>query len=543
MRTLAAQQNIVGRGTWLDLTALRIIEREQSLGRKPKVIRTESGLGASGIPHIGNMSDAVRAYGVSLALEEQGEKTEFIAFADDLDGLRKVPAGLPEWLREHLGRPVTSIPDPLGNCHGSYGEHMSWLLLEALDRVGIKYTAWSAREAYKLPEFIEQLRKILSSAKRVGEIVLDEVEQEKFTEVLPYFPICEKCGRVYTTKAYAFDEKNLRVAYTCDGEMQVQDESIKGCGHKGEVDIRSGQGKLSWKAEFAMRWAALQINFEAYGKELIDSVRVNDRICEEVLGYPAPYHITFEHFLDRGGRKLAKSTGNILAPQVWLRYGSPQTLLLLMFKRIVGARTLSVDDVPVYMTELDQLEDAYFERKTPEDAREVAKLRGLYEYCWLLKPPKEPEAHVPYNLLVYLAKVAPTQAAEEYIAGKLREYGYLKGEFTNGLRERVQYARNWAEDFEEIQESKIILNEPHRSAIQELITIIRKESDETILQNSVFEVAKRHGIQPADFFRMLYLILLGAPKGPRLGPYIKAMGMENVEKALERALQPSQEDK
>ncbi|MEM2079822.1 MAG: lysine--tRNA ligase, partial [Nitrososphaerota archaeon] len=115
---------IIGKGTWLDKVASKIIERELSLGRDTSMIRTESGLGASGIPHVGSLSDAVRAYGVTLALRNLGYNSETVAFADDMDGLRRVPSDMPSWLQEHLLKPVSHIPDPFG-CHNSYGEHMS----------------------------------------------------------------------------------------------------------------------------------------------------------------------------------------------------------------------------------------------------------------------------------------------------------------------------------------------------------------------------------------------------------------------------------
>jgi len=207
-----------------------------------------------------------------------------------------------------------------------------------------------------------------------------------------------------------------------------------------------------------------------------------------------------------------------------------------MLKRIVGARTLSVDDVPTYMMELDNLEDIYFGKKTIKDDYERAELRGLYEYVWRLKPPQQPETHVPYNLLVYLAKVAPKGKEKEYVLAKLEEYSYVHGKESSGIDTRLGYAQNWAEDFAEISEHTSTLAGAEADAVRELTAIIRGQVSADILQNSIFEVAKRHGIDPPEFFKILYGILIGSPKGPRLGPYIEAMGRENVADALERAL-------
>ena len=288
---------LIGLGTWYDKMASKIVERERRLGRSLDPVRTEMGIAASGLPHIGNVSDAARSFAVTLALREQGFNSELIAFADDKDGLRKVPAGLPKSLEKHVGQPVTDIPDIYG-CHGSYGEHMTLLLREALDDCGIEYRFMSGAEVYRTGLFNVEIKTILLNAKKIGEIVKEEVGQEKFLEALPYFAVCENCGRIYTTKATEFLANEDKVLYICEG-MEVKGRWLEGCGHKGEVDYRKGEGKLSWKGEFAVRWKALDIRFEAFGKEVADSVRVNDRICREVLGWEPPVHARYELFLDK----------------------------------------------------------------------------------------------------------------------------------------------------------------------------------------------------------------------------------------------------
>jgi lysyl-tRNA synthetase class 1 len=526
-------EKIIGHGTWYDKTADEIIERERRLGRRLDLIRTESGLGASGFPHIGSFADCARSYAVTLALQEQGVKSEYIAFADDLDGLRKVPAGLPKSLSKYLGYPVTSIPDIYG-CHDSFGEHMTSLLLESLDQSGIKYTFMSAKNSYEKGLFNKEIKIILMNAQRVGEIVQEEVGQEKFVEVLPYFPICANCGRIYTTKAHTFLPEENKVLYSCEG-MEVKGKWLEGCGQKGEVDIRKGEGKLGWKVEFAARWKALDIRFEPYGKDIADSVRVNDRICREIFGWSPPTHARYEMYLDKSGKKISKSAGNVFTPQVWFSYGSPQSLLLLTLKRFVGARNLSVTDIPQYMNELDELEDIYFGKKRVSDKKEHAKLSGLYKYCLLFDVPSKPGDHVPYNLLTFLAKMALEGSETDFIMGKLRDYGYGKAGLSDDLKRRIGYALNWSKDLTEIKEKAVKLNETEKTAVKELIQALHTEADEEEIQSAVFNIARNSGIKPRKFFRTLYKILLGVPQGPRLGPYILAMGKENVIDALKRA--------
>jgi lysyl-tRNA synthetase class 1 len=529
-------EKIVGHGTWYDMMAQKVIDRERKLDRSLDNVRTEMGLGASGFPHIGSLGDAARSYAVTLALKEMGFHSELVAFCDDKDGLRKVPAGLPKSLEKYLGFPVSSIPDPF-KCHESFGRHMSSLLLDALDKCGIKYHYMSAKEVYEKGLLREEIRTILLNAKKVGEIVKEEVGQERYTEVLPYFPVCEKCGRIYTTKALKFEPETDKVLYKCEG-LEIRGKLIEGCGHQGEANVVRGEGKLTWKGEFAARWKAFDIRFEAYGKDIADSVRINDRICREILCYEPPSHARYEMFLDKGGRKISKSSGNVFTPQIWFQYGSPQSLLLLMLKRFVGTRTLDVSDIPIYMNELDYLEDVYFGKKQVKDSKQLVKLRGLYEYSWVMKPPIKPSAHVPYNLLAFLAKMAPKDCASEYIAEKLQSYGYLqKGQTVDvGLGRRIEYAFNWVRDFEEIKETSVNLRNEEKKAISALIKVLEAEDEPDRIQNAIFNVAKSNSLQPRDFFKVLYTILMGAPQGPRLGPYVLAMGKQNVIAALQRAL-------
>jgi len=530
-------EKIIGHGTWYDKTAAKIVERERKLGRSLDLIRTEMGVSASGIPHVGNLSDAIRSYAVTIALQAQNYRSELVAFADDKDGLRKVPPGMPKTLSKCLGFPVSSIPDP-DKCHRSFGEHATSLMLEAFEKCGVKCTFMSASDVYKRGLLHHEIKTILLNARRVGEIIKEEVGQEKFEEAFPYFAICGNCGRIYTTKAYDFLPKEDKILYACEG-MEIKGQWFKGCGHKGEVDITKAEGKLVWKVEFAARWKALDIRFEAYGKDIADSVRVNDRICREILEWSPPYHAQYELFLAKGGKRFSKSAGVVLTAQDWFRYGSSKSLVLLMLKRFVGARSISVLDIPAYMNEYDELEDIYFGHKKIENKKELAKLKGLYEYLWWLKPPRKPNIHVPYNLLAYLVKVAPKGSETEYVTEKLREYGYMhEKEAPPSLKERIEYTLNWNRDFMEIKETTIELSMRERNAIKELTQTLQTETEADQIQGVIFSIARKHGIQPSQFFKTLYTILLGTPSGPRLGPYVIAMGRQNVIDAFKRTINP-----
>ena len=527
------QVSIIGRGTWLDKVAHETIEREKKLERNLSLVRVESGLGASGIPHIGSVGDAIRSYGVKLALENLGYKSELIAYSDDFDGLRKVPAGFPSWLKDYISHPVSRIPDPF-DCHSSYAEHVGSLLRDSLNRVGIQYTFQSGSEAYKSGALNEQIRKILSHSKSIGKKINELVGQSKYESALPYTPVCKNCERIYVTQALSYSPAKDTVHYKCAG-TKLGDKMVEGCGYEGDAKISEGHGKLMWKVEFAARWAAFDIRFEAYGKELTDSVKINDWVAEKVLGYPPPYHARYELFQDKSGRKISKSVGNLVTPLEWLEFASPDSLRLLMYKRIIGARSVSLEDIPVYMDDFDDLEEYYFSKKRDPNQMKDARLRGLYEYAMLLNPPKTKGVHIPYRLLAQLASVAPASAMEEFVVKRLMSYGMITTT-SDDLKIRIRWAGKWAQRGERPPARMPELSPAAGRAVEDFARALMKARDADEVQNLAFDSAKKNGLKPGDFFPAVYSILLGSDRGPRLGPYVMDAGQVSVSKALLEAV-------
>lgn len=536
------EQIVIGKGTWIDKVADILIKREKKLGRNLDLIRVESGLGASGIPHIGSMGDAVRAYGIALALQNFGFKSELIAYSDDMDGLRKIPHGLPEWLQDHIAKPVSSIPDPFGGCHTSYGAHMSSLLLDGLDKAGIKYRFQSGMEAYKQGLLVKQIDTILKNSGKLGQKIAEFVGQDKYIEVLPYFPVCQNCGRLYTAVAQKYLPDEMKVAYACSGG-RIGKEDIKGCGHIGEADISKGEGKLAWKVEFAARWQAFDIRFEAYGKDIMDSVRVNDWVADEILGYSHPLHVKYEMFLDKSGKKISKSAGNVLTPQMWLRYGTPESILLLLFKRITGTRHVGLDDVPALMDEYDYYEDVYFGKIKEDNPAKLTKTKGIYEYINKLSPPKLPGPHVLYRFIAQQASIfPPSDDRDEKVFNRLVKYGMVKNK-TDSIMRKIRLASNWADDNRQDEKFEVQLSGSQRKAVQELIEVIRpfaglSDSGDNAknLQSKVFDVARNNGMEPKEFFTLLYRMFLNADRGPRIGNYFLDLGVERATAVLQRYL-------
>ena len=514
----------IGRGTWIDKLADELLQREKKLGRKTDLIRVESGLGASGIPHIGSLGDAVRAYGVKLALENFGYKSELIAYSDDLDGLRKIPEGLPESLKEHLGKPVSFIPDPFG-CHDSYGLHMSSLLLDGLDKLGIEYKFQRGVDTYRNGLLKDQIHTILTNSKKIGEKIAEMVGQEKYQETLPYFPVCANCGKLYTAMAYEYLPDEKKIKYKCS-DTTIGSRPLHGCGHDGIADITKDLGKLPWKVEFAARWQAFDIRFEAYGKDIMDSVKVNDWVAEEILNFPPPTHVKYEMFLDKGGKKISKSLGNVLTSQAWLRYGTPKTILLLLYKRITGAREVGIDDIPALMDEYNELENIYFGKIKLDNETKVIRSKGLYEYVNLLNPPKIQKPYVNYRLLIQLSKIFRENRIA-LVTKKLMEYGTIK-EPSQEIEEIIALAGNYADDYDNPTRVEIQLDTITKDSLAKLHSILSSEEEPTDLQNTIYQIAKDKGMQPKDLFKTLYQIILASDRGPKIGPLIIDIGRKKV---------------
>jgi len=523
-----SKQNIIGKGIWIDKLTHELIEREKTLGRRTDFIKVESGLGASGIPHIGSLGDAVRAYGVKLALENFGYKSELIAYSDDLDGLRKIPEGFPDSLEEHLAKPVSLIPDPF-DCHDSYGMHMSNLLLEGLDKLNIKYDFKRAKDTYQNGLLKEQIHTILINSEKIGNKIAEFVGQEKFQKYLPYFPVCADCDRLYTAESYEYISDEKKIKYKCK-DVEIGSKKIKGCGNEGIADITKDLGKLAWKVEFAARWQAFDVRFEAYGKDIMDSVKINDWVSDEILKFPHPHHVRYEMFLDKGGKKISKSLGNVVTAQKWLKFGTPRTILLLLYKRITGAREVGFEDIPSLMDEDSELENIFFKKVKLDNEAKTIKSKGLYEYTNLLNPPKNPSTHISYRLLVELCKIFKEKRTERVIK-KLIDYGVIKNSDSQ-VEKLIELAGNYADEFGQPEKINIQLDDTTKKALKQLADCLSSDKEPDDLQNTIYQISKENSIQPKEFFKTLYQIILATNRGPKIGPFITDIGRKKISKTL-----------
>ena len=313
-------------------------------------------------------------------------------------------------------------------------------------------------------------------------------------------------------------------------DAEIGSKIIKGCGHSGEADITKDLGKLAWKVEFAARWSAFNIRFEAYGKDIMDSVKVNDWVSDEILNFPHPHHIKYEMFLDKGGKKISKSLGNVVTSQKWLEFGTPKSILLLLYKRITGARELGFEDIPSLMDEYDDLEKIYFGKIKIDNEAKLVKSKGLYEYVNLLNPPTQIQPYVSYRLLLELCKIFKEDRINR-VNKKLVDYHAIK-ETSADIDNLIILAGNFADEFDISEKIEIEIDSTTKKALSELTSLLSDDKEIEDIQNTIYQIAKGSDIEPRDFFKILYQIILSTTKGPKIGPFIMDIGRKNVAEKL-----------
>ena len=386
LRALAEQSN-----AWPFEEAKKIVAR---LKAKPKdEVIFETGYGPSGLPHIGTFGEVARTTMVRHAfrvLTEDKIKTRLIAFSDDMDGLRKVPDNVPnkELLEKHLGKPLTKVPDPFGT-HDSFGAHNNARLRAFLDHFGFDYEFMSSTECYKSGRFDEALLKMLARLDKVMAIMLPSLREERAATYSPFLPIDPKTGVVLQVPVIAHDAKRGTITFE---EPETQERFT--------VPVTGGACKLQWKPDWAMRWVALGVDYEMAGKDLIDSVKLSGQICKALDGKP-PEGFNYELFLDENGQKISKSKGNGLTIDEWLRYASPESLSLFMYREPKAAKRLHFDVIPRAVDDYQQFLDGY-RRQEPK--------QQIQNPVWHIHEGHPPQGEMPVTFQMLLTLVSSSNA-------------------------------------------------------------------------------------------------------------------------------------
>jgi lysyl-tRNA synthetase, class I len=477
----------------------------------------QTGFGASGLPHIGTFGEVARTAMVRHAFETLDDHpTRLISFSDDMDGLRKVPTNLPnqEMLAQHLDKPLTKIPDPFGT-HESFGHHNNARLRAFLDTFGFDYEFFSATECYEAGLFDETLLKILQNYDKVINIVLPTLGKERQATYSPFLPVCSETGNVLQVPVI---EQNAAA-----GTIVYQRED----GKKVETKVTGGACKMQWKADWAMRWVALDVDYEMAGKDLIDSVTLSSKITKAIGGRP-PEGFNFELFLDDKGQKISKSKGNGLTIDEWLRYAPPESLSLYMFNSPRKAKRLYFDVIPKAV-------DEYIQHLGNYEGQGDEPVKQSQNPVWHIHGGHPPSEHVPlsFNLLLNLVSASNSED-RDVLWGFIRAYDKGATPENHPLLDRlVDYAVNYFKDFVAPTKSFRGPTDKERAGMEDLIGRFERVRDERpndlgeALQTEVYAVGKEHEFEPLrDWFKALYEVLLGQSQGPRFGSFVALFGVD-----------------
>lgn len=483
----------------------------------------ETGYGPSGLPHIGTFGEVARTTMVRRAFEQLSDiPTRLICFSDDMDGLRKVPDNMPnaEMIAANLGKPLTSVPDPFGT-HESFGHHMNARLRAFLDHFGFDYEFKSSTETYKSGEFDSALLRLLDSYEKVMKVMLPTLGEERQQTYSPFLPVSPRSGKVLLAKVL---ETN-----TSKGTIVYEEED----GTSEEVPVTGGHCKLQWKPDMGMRWAALGVDYEMYGKDHLVSAKLYDAICRIAGGTP-PEQMMFELFLDEQGQKISKSKGNGLTIDEWLTYAPSESLALYMFQSPRKAKKLYFGVIPKsvdeYLTYLNKFE--------AEDA--AARLENPAWHIHRGQPPVKEAVEIPFSLLLNLVS-ACNAGSESVLWGFIgRAYPQATPETCPRLNALVGYAVRYYHDFVKPTKSFRLPDAREQAALADLretLLALQPDADADTIQTEIFEVGKRHQYENLrDWFKTLYETLLGQEQGPRMGSFVALYGRDNSVALIDRVL-------
>ncbi|MEM7424796.1 MAG: lysine--tRNA ligase [Pseudomonadota bacterium] len=509
----ALQSEALVSKAWPFEEARKLLERIEKGNTDPGEILFETGYGPSGLPHIGTFGEVARTSMVRHAFSILSDiPTRLICFSDDMDGLRKVPDNVPnqDKMQAHIGKPLTRVPDPFSDEYESFAHHNNARLRRFLDQFGFEYEFASATDCYTAGRFDETLLKMLEVYDKVMEIILPTLGPERRATYSPFLPVCPRTGMVLQVPML---ECNVSA-----GTVVYEDPET---GDKVEVPVTGGAVKCQWKADWALRWAALGIDYEMAGKDLIDSVRLSSRICK-VLGGEPPEGFNYELFLDENGEKISKSRGNGLTIDEWLRYASPESLQLYMFQGPRKAKRLYFDVIPKNVDEYLTFLGKYEEQQVKE---------RLGNPVWHIHAgaPEASEVPVTFALLLNLVSASNSQD-KETLWGFIQRYAEGSSPEANPkLDEMVGYAITYFDDFVRPTKTYRSPTDQERRAMEALdagLGALPADASGEDIQTLVYEIGKSHEFDPLrDWFKALYEVLLGQSQGPRFGSFAALYGI------------------
>lgn len=529
---------------WPFEEARRVLKRYAKGAPEKGYVLFETGYGPSGLPHIGTFGEVARTTMIKTAFEVISDiPTKLICFSDDLDGMRKVPGNVPnaDSLTEHLQKPLTSVPDPFGT-HESFGHHNNAMLRRFLDTFGFEYEFYSATEFYGTGQFDAVLKRAVEKYDEIMEVMLASLREERRQTYSIFLPFHPETGRVLYVPMKKVDAENHTITF--------DDED----GKEWTLPVTGGNVKLQWKPDFGARWAALEVDFEMYGKDHSTNTPIYDKICR-ILGHRAPDHFTYELFLDANGQKISKTSGNGISIDEWLTYASSESLSYFMYLKPKTAKRMHFDVIPKAVDEYHQQLRAY--------ATQDLKAQ-LNNPVWHIHGGDVPQSDmvVPFSMLLNLASASSAED-KATMWGFINKYAPDATPESNPTMDQAAgFAVAYFNDY--VKPTKVFRapSDQERLALQDLADALKSDAaalaaiakkneivgnddalpvanlaDEEFLQSVVFAIGKIHGFEPLrNWFTAIYEVLLGASQGPRFGGFIALYGVAETIALIEKAL-------
>jgi lysyl-tRNA synthetase class 1 len=515
--------------TQLDLwpyeEARRLAERVVDYPPEHEII-FESGFGPSGLPHLGTMGEVLRPAYVQHALKILGETdpgnptyrraSRLIVFIDDMDGLRKVPESIPnrEATARFLGQPVSRIPDPFGECHPNFAAHMIGLLGKFLEPVEVSYELMRSSEMYASGRFDDALRLIVQKHAEIIRIVTPTLREENRAGWSPVMPLCPACGQINSTLVTAYHPDRATVEFSCERRFG----GAVGCGFRGEQSVLGGKAKVQWKVDWALRWYVLQVDYELYGKDLIDSARLSGQILRLLGGQP-PLGFAFEMYLDEEGHKVSKSIGRGVGVEQWRRYAPIEVLKYFLMLNPRRARKLFLESIPQYTDEyLDAL-------RAWSAADEGARRNSPLEFVLQSQSARRFNSTLSFGLVMNLVG-ALGSGERDLIWRYLMHYDpAIEGDADTMkmTRELMECALNFYRDFIEPAKRDYAPSDGEREQLRALSAWLAQngEAGAEEIEKAIYELGRQYYDKPGKIFPLLYRVIMGQERGPRLGAFIR----------------------
>jgi lysyl-tRNA synthetase, class I len=494
----------------------------------------QSGFGPSGLPHLGTMGEVLRPSYVRQAFRLLGHDRpdRFVVFIDDMDGLRKVPESIPNrdaWTA-YLGRPVSRIPDPFGNCHDSFAAHMIGLLRTFLEPVEVAYELLRSSEVYSGGAFDDALRLVLAKHREITAIVAPTLREENRAGWSPIMPLCPQCGQVNSTLVTAYYPERGTVEFSCERIVGATD----GCGYRGEQTVLGGHAKAQWKVDWALRWYVLKVDYELYGKDLIDSARISGQIVK-LLGGRSPLGFPFEMYLDEEGHKVSKSVGRGVGVEQWRRYAPIEVLKYFLILNPRRARKLFLEAIPQYV---DEYLDALCEWST---ADESARRNSPLQFVLQSSSAHRFNSSVTFNLIRNLVPAIGSND-DQLIWNYLIAYDpAITADHDTELLARtlMQCAINFYRDFIEGTKQAYTPIDGEREQLQALEAFLSANptAPAEAIEKAIYDLGRANYDKPGKIFPLLYRVLLGQERGPRLGAFIRLATPGKIAEAINAALE------